>query len=150
MEWGRFFLKSNTQNVAQKLVPDPFLKNQSWAYLWIDILKFYTVCFCFMASWGLLKNIECKLQSTSFHLILSFKIKAGLELVILPHFFHNFWRKIYLFLCSINWPNFIAWLPLLCEILCNMCIENCLNFEINLTFLIQLFFLHDQNVVTKP
>ena len=50
------------------------------------------------------------------------KIKRGLELVFLPHFLHNFWRKIFLLLYSINWPNFIVWLPLLCEILGNMCI----------------------------
>ena len=30
-----------TQNVVEKLVPDHFLKNQNWAYLCIDGLKFY-------------------------------------------------------------------------------------------------------------
>ena len=35
---------------------------------------------------------------------------------------HDFWRKIFLLLYSINWLNFIVWLPLLCEILGNMCI----------------------------
>ena len=40
-----------------------------------------------------------------------------MELVSLPHFLHNFWRKIFLLLYSINWPNFIIQLPLLCEIL---------------------------------
>ena len=41
--------------------------------------------------------------------------------------------------CSINWPNFIVWLPLICEILSNMsvvilCQPGCdvINFEINL------------------
>ena len=84
------------------------------------------------------------------------KIKRGLELVILPRFSHHFWRKIFFLLCSINWPDFIVWLPLLCEILGNICIRiNCkprcdvLNFEVNLVFLIKLFFLHDENVVTK-
>ena len=52
------------------------------------------------------------------------KKKRGLELVFRPHFPHNFWRKIFLLLYSINWPNFIAWLSLLCEILGNMCIVN--------------------------
>ena len=33
-----------------------------------------------------------------------------------------FWRKIFPLLYFINWPNFIVWLPLLCETLGNMCI----------------------------
>ena len=96
-----------------------------------------------MASWRLSKYIEAKLQTTFFHLILSFfqKLKRGLELVSLPHFWHNFWRKIFLLLYSINWPNVIVWLPLLCEILGNMCIAivskpgcDVMNFEVNLIF----------------
>ena len=39
-----FFLKSHTQNVVEKLVPDTFLKIQNEAYLWINSLKFYTAC----------------------------------------------------------------------------------------------------------
>ena len=84
------------------------------------------------------------------------KIKRGLELVSLPHFLHNFLIKIFLFLYSINWPNIIAWLPLLCEVLGNMCIKivykpgrDVMNFAVNLIFLIEPFFLHDQKAVTK-
>ena len=40
----------------------------------------------------------------------------------MPHFLHNLWRKIFVLLYSINWWNFIVWLPLLCEILASMCI----------------------------
>ena len=90
------------------------------------------------------------------HIKLFWKTKRGLELVSLPHFLHNFWRKIFLLLYSINWPNVIVWLLLLCEIFGNMCIafvckQSCdvMNFEINLIFLIRLLFLHDQKVVTK-
>ena len=103
-----------------------------------------------MASWRLSKYIETKL-------IKFFKkIERGLELVSLPHFPHNFWRKILLLLHSINWLNFIVWLPLLGEILDNMCIAivckagcEVMNFEINLIFLIKPFFLHKQKIVTK-
>ena len=49
----------------------------------------------------------------------------------------------------------MVWLPLLCEISGNMCIEivcqlgcDVMNSEVNLIFLIT-FFLHDQKVVTK-
>ena len=48
------------------------------------------------------------------------KIKGDLELVSLPHFLHDFWRKLFLLLFFINWPNFFVWLPLLPEILGNI------------------------------
>ena len=73
-------------------------------------------------------------------------MKRGLELVSLIHFLHDFPSKISLTLCSIIWPNFIVWLPLLPEILDNMCIAivcfpacDVTNFEINLAFLIKPF-----------
>ena len=75
------------------------------------------------------------------------KIKRGLELISLPQFLHNFWRKLFLFLYSINWPNFIVWLSLLCEILGNMFIKivykpgcDVINFAVNLISLIKPFF----------
>ena len=140
-----FFLKNNTQNVVDKLVPDPFLKNLNWAYLWINSLKFYTVCFDCTPCWGPSKYIETKLQTICFYHILGFLKKSrGMELVFLPHFLHNFWRKILLLLYSINWTNFFVWLPLLCEILGSMCIAivckpgcDVMNFEVNLIFLIK-------------
>ena len=68
----------------------------------------------------------------------------------------NFWRKIFLLLYSINWPNFIFWLPLLFDIFGNICIAivckpgcDVMNFEVKFIFLIKPFFLHDQKVVTK-
>ena len=63
-----------------------------------------------------------------------------------PNFVYDFSRKMFLMLYSINWPNFIVWLPLLLEILGNMCITiicspgcDVIKFEINLIFLIKLF-----------
>ena len=47
--WETFFLKNHTENMVEKLVADPFLKNQNWVYFWINSLKFLTVCFCFMS-----------------------------------------------------------------------------------------------------
>ena len=46
-----------------------FLKSQNWAYLWINSLKLYTVCFYGIPSWGLSKYIETKQQTTCFYLI---------------------------------------------------------------------------------
>ena len=45
-----FFKKNHAQNVLEELFPDPFLKIKTCTYLWINSLKFYTVCFYFMLS----------------------------------------------------------------------------------------------------
>ena len=55
---------------VKKLFSDPFLKNQNWAYLWVDSLKLYTVWFCMPR--GLLKYIETKLKTAFSYLIYSF------------------------------------------------------------------------------
>ena len=83
-------------------------------------------------------------------------LDKGLGIVSLAHFVYDFSTKMFLMLDCINWPKFIAWLRLLLEILGNMCIAiacypgcDVMDFEINLTFLIQPFFLYDQKVLTK-
>ena len=48
--------------------------------------------------------------------------EKSLGLVFPPHFVYNFLRIMFLMLYSINWPNFIVWLPLFLEMLDNMCI----------------------------
>ena len=65
-----------------------------------------------------------------------------------------FGEKISLTFYSINWPNFIVWLPLLLEMLGNMCIVSLagcdlINFEINLSFLIKTFYHMTKKVRTK-
>ena len=88
-----------------------------------------TVCFSCIPSLGLSRYIWTKSHTTFFYLIWSFFKKQN---NILPAtFLHDLWRNILLLLYSINWPNLIVWL---------------LVFEINLIFLIKLFFLRDQKV----
>ena len=60
---------------------------------------------------------------------------------------YTFSRRKFPMLYSINWPNFIVWLPLLFEILGNMCIAivcflgcDVITFEINIIFLINPVF----------
>ena len=72
--------------------------------------------------------------------------EKGLGLVYPPCSVYDFHRKMFFKLHSINWPIFIVWLPLLHEILGNMCITivcypgcNVRKFEINLIFLIKAF-----------
>ena len=68
----------------------------------------------------------------------------GLGLISPSYFVYDFWRKMFLKLHSINWPNFVVWLPLLLQILGNMCIAtvccpgcDVIKFEINLVVLIK-------------
>ena len=53
-------------------------------------------------------------------------LDKDLGIVFPAHFVYDFSTKMFLMLYSINLPNLIAWLPLLFEILGNMCIANCL------------------------
>ena len=78
-------------------------------------------------------------------------LDKGLGIISPAHFVYDFSTKMFLMLYSINWPNFIAWLPLLLAMFGVMCIAivcypgcGALDFEINLIFLIEPFFIHDQ------
>ena len=58
-----------------------------------------------------------------FRNILNFDfLDKGPGIVSPAHFVYDFSTKMFLMLCCINWPNFIVWLPLLREILGNICI----------------------------
>ena len=48
--------------------------------------------------------------------------EKGLGIVCPPHFVYDFSTKMFLLICSSNWPIFFVWLPLLLEILGNMCV----------------------------
>ena len=49
-------------------------------------------------------------------------LEKDLGIVSPPYFMYDFSQKLFLMLNSISWSNFIAWLPLLLEIMVNMCI----------------------------
>ena len=89
--------------MVEKLVPDPFLKSQNWAYLWINSQKFDAVCFIVCQVKGYRNILKLSCRPLTFYLIFSFlkKAKRGLELVFLPHSLHSFWRKY--FSCYILW-----------------------------------------------
>ena len=70
-----FFLEKSHTKCGGETNPRPFSGNYNWAYLWINNLKFYTVCFYCMASWRLSKYNKTKLQTTYFYLILSSFLK---------------------------------------------------------------------------
>ena len=54
--------------MVQKLFPDLNLKNQNWAYLWINSVKFKQFFFGILIR-GLSKYSKIKLQTTYFYLI---------------------------------------------------------------------------------
>ena len=57
--------------------------------------------------------------------MLNFKfLDKGLGILSQSYFVYDFSTKMFLMLHSINWPNFVAWLPLVIEILGNMRIAN--------------------------
>ena len=106
----------------EKSSPNSFYKNQIWAYRWINILKCYKFCFYDMPK-SSSKCPSVQILTTCFYLTWIFlKNKERSELLYLSHFQYDFWRKIFLTLYAIKWLNLIAWLPLLLEILVNMCI----------------------------
>ena len=82
--------------------------------------------------------------------------RKGLEIVSPLHFVHDISRKIFLMLCSIDWPNLTAWLHVLLELLGNMFIGTVcfsgygiINFEINLIVLIKTFFYMTKKLIQK-
>ena len=82
-------------------------------------------------------------------------LDKGLGIVLPADFVYDISIKMFM-LYSINCPNFISWLPLLLDILGNMrmaivCQPDCdvPDFEINLIFLIEPFFIHNKKVMTK-
>ena len=77
-----------------------------------------------------------------------------MQLVFLPRFLHDFSRKIFIMLYSINWTNFIVWLPLHLEIFGNkmriiiICfpVDDVMNLKTILSFFIDLFFYMTKNI----
>ena len=129
-------MKNHTQNVMQKLAPDPFIKNQNWSLFFIT---------CPIS--GLPKYIKTKLLTTCFYLIQNFsKTKRGLELVYLRRFLRIFEEKYFSgYILLMN--SFIAGLSLFLEIFgqylyCNylLPVSDVKNFEINLSLFIRLYF----------
>ena len=121
---GNIFLEKLYTKCGAEASPRPFSKKLK---LSISLTQQSKVLYSFFLLYDSLRAIEIYWNQGADHLLLPHirlfqKIKRGLEPVSLPHFLDNFWRKIFLLLHYINWPSFIAWLPLLREILVNMCI----------------------------
>ena len=144
------FWKTHAQNVLKELVPGQCMMKpkrsiplgQQSEMLWnLFILQVQVEVY------QSIRKLMCwPLNFISYKTFL--KSKGSLEYNSLPNSFSACsLKKIFLLLYFINWPNFIAWLPLLLEILVNISIViiqypvcDVLNFEINHSFLIKSFF----------
>ena len=90
------------------------------------------------------------------HIKSSQKTKRDLELVSLPHFLHDCWKNIHIFLLFYyltKFPSPVAITPrdIGQYVYCNYLLTRLwrLNLAVNLIFLIKPFFLYDQKVKTK-
>ena len=144
-----FFFKNHAENEAGRLVPDFFFFFLKKSFIWgkckWSAAKFQSVLIVLN-----LPNNNNKIYKTLEYWsrdTLNFDfLKKGQGIVSPPHFVYESSKKMFLKLYSINWPNFIAWLHLLLEMLVNMCISiNCqpgcdvIDLEINLILLIKPF-----------
>ena len=137
------FSKNLTQNLG-RTSSTPFSKKSKLSIsLYQTVSNFIQFVFIVFPSRRLPDVIKLKCWPLVFASYRAFsKIKERLELVFLPQFLYDFWRKIFLMLYSINWTNLITWLSLFLEILGTMCIAiicflvyDAKNFGITLAFL---------------
>ena len=141
------FLENHIQNMMERLLPDPFMKNQHRAYLWISSLKCNKFDLLYVQVEVYQNILKLRCWPLAFTLHKAFSKNGVLELVSLLHFLNAFCEKIFLTLYSTDWPSFIVWLSLLLAILGRMCIVvifcpacGAIKFEINLKLLIKSFF----------
>ena len=133
------FLEKSYTKYSGEASPRPFYKKQNWEHLLVNSQKCYK-CYSFncMYKSKLPDYIKINVPTTCFYL------KRPGDSLSAYSFRLTFCMILMLY--SINWPNFIACLFLLLEILGNTCIViicnpvcDVINFEISLSFLIKPF-----------
>ena len=150
------FLENHIQNMMERLLPDPFMKNQHRAYLWISSLKCNKFDLLYVQVEVYQNILKLRCWPLAFTLHKAFLKDGVLELVSLLHFLNAFCEKIFLTLYSTDWPSFIVWLSLLLAILGRMCIViifcpacEVTEFEINPNLLIKSFFYITKRSIQK-
>ena len=116
------FPKKPYPKYDREAIPRPFSKKSK---LSISLDQYSKDLYILFLLFTKLRTIESDWNEATDHLLLPQiklfkKTKRGLELVSLPHFLHDFWRKIFPLLYTITWPNFNVWLLLVHEILSNL------------------------------
>ena len=107
-----FFFKNDAESEAGKLVPDRFLffkkallGKSKWSAAW-----FHYISIAFKLAYNR-KELFKTLHYWSWDMLNFDFLDKDLGIVSVAHFVYDFSTKMFLMLCSINWPNFIAWLP---------------------------------------
>ena len=120
--WEIFFFKNHAENKGGEIVPDLlFLKKlcmREKQVVFTLVLKY-----CDSPPLGhTIKKLYETRDCWSRGSILIF-LEKGWELVFPVDFMYDFSSKMFLMLYSITWPDLTFWLPVLFEILGNMCTE---------------------------
>ena len=119
------FLEKSYTRCGGETIPKLYSKNSKSSKSQDQFYKSFIQFVFIVCKFGSYRNI-LKLNSRPL-VFTSWKAfprtKRDLDLISLPHLMHVFRRQIFLSLCCINWPNFLVFLFLLCEIMGNMCIE---------------------------
>ena len=100
------FVEKSYTKFSGETIPRPFFKKLKLSRSLPKVL------YSLFLSYAKLRTIEIYWNKAPDHLLLPQiklfqKTKRGLELISLPHL-HDFWRKIFPFLDSISWPNFVV------------------------------------------
>ena len=113
--------KNHAENKLGELVPDLFLFPKKALYE-VKAMVCSLVSMDFIAlNLAYNKNkLQKYLDYWSRDMLDFYSLEKGLGIVSPAYFVYDFSTKMFLILFSINWPNFIPWLPLLLEILGNM------------------------------
>ena len=139
-----FFLKNHSHNVVVKLFHDPFLKDQTWTYPWINGLKVFIVC----QVKGYLKTVKISHRSLAFTWYKTNKTESGTSL---PTLFSAWLLNKNISLVIFYWLNKVHCLVAFTlwdigQYVYFVCLSGCdiINFEIILIFQIKPFFQHDK------
>ena len=115
-----FFFKNHAKNEAGRLVTDLFLSFQKTTVRQKQLVSSFVLTYLVAPNLAYNRNKLYKtLDYWSRDVFIFDFLEKGLGMVFPPHPVYDFLRKIFVMLHSINWPNFIAWLHLLLEILGN-------------------------------
>ena len=125
MKFGQFieyrksniFLKNHAENEIGRLVPNFLLFFKKALYevkaSGLSLVSMYFGCLQHSMQWKqAVENVGLLIKR-----FVNFDFsEKGLGIASPPHFMSDFSRKLFLVLYSIDWPNFIVWLPLLLTI----------------------------------
>ena len=109
------FLKNHARNVLEKLLPDLFLKNQNWAYVWIKSVNFiqFVLILCQVEGYQYIELSCGPFAFTPYKLFSKDKKRFGISLLVRfsAWFLKNFFPLvIFYYLTKFHWlVAFTSW-----------------------------------------